>query len=368
MFSTRGIALIISTLVLLAISTLCFFLRVVAIYMRKRGWRSHDYFAGLSLFCLTGYVCDAIVGVAAGGYGAHVRTVPYNKLVISLKVFFASEWFWATSVASFRIAILLLYVDIFRKRVFFWAAVSTGLLVVLYWVASILTIALLCRPINVNWNRTTTGTCGDLRKTEFASAGFNMGIDLLVVLLPMPVVWTLQMSREKKFGVTAAFTLGMITAAVNLGRLIQTSICSSADLTYCAIDSSILVTAEMSSGILVACVPTLGPILFRTRARNLDPQPRRKMPTIGSLRNWSRRHRQSPDTLLESHDSEYDWDRSKSLTAVHEGANTGTGSTMHSVEAGEGLAPPAAAVLRGEGVGVRNESGVERGGGGYGVV
>ena len=148
--------------------------------------------------------------MAAGGYGAHVRTVPYNKLVISLKVFFASEWFWATSVASFRLAILLLYIDIFRKRVFFWAAISTGLLVVLYWAASILTIALLCRPINVNWNRTIIGTCGDLRKTEFASAGFNMGIDLLVVLLPMPVVWTLQMSKEKKFGVTAAFTLGMM--------------------------------------------------------------------------------------------------------------------------------------------------------------
>lgn len=148
--------------------------------------------------------------MAAGGYGAHVRTVPYNKLVISLKVFFASEWFWATSVASFRIAILLLYVDIFRKRAFFWAAISTGLLVVLYWAASILTIALLCRPINVNWNRTITGTCGNLRKTEFASAGFNMGIDLLVVLLPMPVVWKLQMSKEKKFGVTAAFTLGMM--------------------------------------------------------------------------------------------------------------------------------------------------------------
>lgn len=136
-------------------------------------------------------------------------------------------------------------------------------------------------------------------------------------------------------------------------------------------DSSILVTAEMSSGILVACVPTLGPLLFRTRARNRDPEPRRKMPTIGSLRNWSRRRRLSPDTLLESHDSDYDWNRSKPPTGAHESANhpweTGTGSTMHSVEAEEGLAPPAAAVLRGEGNGVRNESGVERGGG-YGVV
>lgn len=53
MFSTRGIALIISTLVLLAISTLFFLLRVVGIYMRKRGWRLHDYFAGLSLVSLT---------------------------------------------------------------------------------------------------------------------------------------------------------------------------------------------------------------------------------------------------------------------------------------------------------------------------
>jgi hypothetical protein len=69
---------------------------------------------------------------------------------------------------------------------------------------------LLCRPVAYNWDRTSAGVCGDVVKTEYASAGFNMGIDLGVVLLPLPIVWRLHMSSRKKTGVTASFALGVL--------------------------------------------------------------------------------------------------------------------------------------------------------------
>lgn len=54
------------------------------------------------------------------------------------------------------------------------------------------------------------------------------------------------------------------TAAANLGRLIQTLRCHTAsDATFCILNSSILVLAEFSSGVLVACLPTLGPLFAR---------------------------------------------------------------------------------------------------------
>jgi hypothetical protein len=54
-------------------------------------------------------------------------------------------------------------------------------------------------------------------------------------------------------------------AGINLGRLIQTIQCNEEDFTYCFIGSSMIVVGEMSTGILVACVPTLGPVFFPTR-------------------------------------------------------------------------------------------------------
>lgn len=78
------------------------------------------------------------------------------------------------------------------------------------------------------------------------------------------------------------------TAGVNLGRLIRTIQCpTSSDMSFCILDSSILVMAELTSGILVASVPTLGPLL-RGRANkstyeNDTPEQRGGIRTIGSI-------------------------------------------------------------------------------------
>lgn len=54
-------------------------------------------------------------------------------------------------------------------------------------------------------------------------------------------------------------------AGINLARLIQTVKCKETDFSYCVLASSILCAAEMSTGVIVSCIPTLGPVLFRDR-------------------------------------------------------------------------------------------------------
>ena len=49
---------------------------------------------------------------------------------------------------------------------------------------------------------------------------------------------------------------------INLGRLGGTIVCSITDLTYCTPEGFILIVCEQTLGIMVACVPTLGPIFF----------------------------------------------------------------------------------------------------------
>jgi hypothetical protein len=44
---------------------------------------------------------------------------------------------------------------------------------------------------------------------EIASVVVNLVLDSAVVLVPVPVVWKLQMPRNKKLGVTAMFSLGV---------------------------------------------------------------------------------------------------------------------------------------------------------------
>lgn len=92
------------------------------------------------------------------------------------------------------------------------------------------------------------------------------------------------------------------TAGINLARIVQTKMCPSHDPIYCVRDSSILIMAEMTAGILVACVPTFGPLIFRRAHISTRPHDR---PTIGSVRIRPRRLSKS-DSLLSTVERSHD--------------------------------------------------------------
>lgn len=100
--------------------------------------------------------------------------------------------------------------DIFPEKRFKRLVAGSLGLVGAYWVASLLTIALLCRPVGRNWDTTRTDTCGDVRSLELFSAVFNMVLDLWVVFLPLPTIWGLKLSSNKKWAVSTSFLLGLL--------------------------------------------------------------------------------------------------------------------------------------------------------------
>lgn len=76
---------------------------------------------------------------------------------------------------------------------------------------------------------------------------------------------------------------GYRTAGVNLARMITSIKCPvTPDFSYCGLNSAILITAEMSGGIIVACVPTFGAIFFSKSASRSTNYPEQVPPTIGS--------------------------------------------------------------------------------------
>ncbi|KAI0205451.1 hypothetical protein F4808DRAFT_409268 [Astrocystis sublimbata] len=268
MLAPQHVAWIATAAILFPLSAMAVGLRVLATYKRGASMKLHDYLVFLSFLALIGYVSDVSVGVVHGGYGIHATDLPLETLFTGLKTFWISEWFWATGVASFRLAILLLYIEIFQTRSFRLIAKGTALIVILYWVACIITISVLCLPVEFNWDRSLNGTCGNVFAIEVFSGAFNMVLDIWVVFLPLPTIWKLQLAPQKKLAVSASFALGLGTAGVNLGRLIQTIQCPVEDISFCVLNSSILVTAEITGGLLVACVPTYGVLLFRNAKGN----------------------------------------------------------------------------------------------------
>lgn len=105
---------------------------------------------------------------------------------------------------------LLVYIDIFTVGTFYrYAYVLVGV-VCLFFVGSMTTTLRLCQPIQATWNKTIEGTCGDIGTAEMAAAALNLSLDVIIVLLPAPLIWSLKMDIQRKVGLTGTFALGLL--------------------------------------------------------------------------------------------------------------------------------------------------------------
>lgn len=82
---------------------------------------------------------------------------------------------------------------------------------ILWGLAGFLQIILLCRPIQFNWDKTIpNGTCGSYEKAYVGAHIIILTLDFGVAVLPIPVLWSLQMASRKKVGITIMFVIGIV--------------------------------------------------------------------------------------------------------------------------------------------------------------
>ena len=115
---------------------------------------------------------------------------------------------WAAANTAVKLSVLDLYIQIFRNKSFrivsyVLMAVSIGYLIMV-----ILEAFLLCKPFAYSWNKLRKGHCGDQHKIFLSSGIVNLLIDVTIVILPMPMLWGLQLGLSKKIALTFIFGLG----------------------------------------------------------------------------------------------------------------------------------------------------------------
>ena len=116
---------------------------------------------------------------------------------------------WCSAITCSRLSILSLYKELFPKHTFLRAAKLVQLLVATILGVELIVLSTNCRPIAKSWDRSIKGSCGSSLKTAVAAAGANLILDIIAVLLPLPVVWRVQMSFRKKIGVSSSFGLSL---------------------------------------------------------------------------------------------------------------------------------------------------------------
>ncbi|KAL8874601.1 MAG: hypothetical protein Q9174_000064 [Haloplaca sp. 1 TL-2023] len=78
-------------------------------------------------------------------------------------------------------------------------------------VSGLASVIFICTPISFFWNQTGHGHCVNIVALLYSGASLGIFMDIAVFVLPMPIVWTLQMKRSKKIGIMGVFLLGGLT-------------------------------------------------------------------------------------------------------------------------------------------------------------
>jgi hypothetical protein len=76
--------------------------------------------------------------------------------------------------------------------------------------SSLFVALLICRPIAANWDPSIPRTCGNLNTAFYVIAAVNMVTDFMVMALPVPQIWALQLPIIQKLGLSLHFGLGLL--------------------------------------------------------------------------------------------------------------------------------------------------------------
>ncbi|KAF7884388.1 uncharacterized protein EAF02_004724 [Botrytis sinoallii] len=125
-----------------------------------------------------------------------------------------------------KTAILIEWVQIFSPHrthaFFYWTSYLMILLNVLLYVSSIISSAITCLPHESIWQPWVKGKCIDRKALGVFTAIFNVIMDLLILLLPQRVIWTLQMTMARKIGISLVFSVGILAIVCAAGRVAVT--------------------------------------------------------------------------------------------------------------------------------------------------
>lgn len=135
-----------------------------------------------------------------------------NELINLFKYVYALESFVTTSITSIKISILLMYRRIFPIAEFQRHALVVGVFCVIWYFICFFINIFQCRPVRAAWQldllMDEQATCLTYGHFIIGYEISNMLLDIAILMLPIRVLRTLQLSMTKKIVVGAIFILG----------------------------------------------------------------------------------------------------------------------------------------------------------------
>ncbi|KAJ5225621.1 hypothetical protein N7468_006846 [Penicillium chermesinum] len=233
----------------------------------KQALGVEDYACAISWVLFMGYCAIGIVlGKYGGGY--NIDDVSEAHQTLFKKFCYVATTLYCPMALSVKIALLAILTRIFspyRGKVWFIYILLACLCC--YYLAALIVKIRICDPIPMYWlGPLPGGSCLDQRAALIADSVISMVSDTIILILPLPLTWSLQMSRNRKLRVIGLLSAGGLATGFSVYRLVLVlSRGSSPNQTIVFICVILSGNAEGGLGLICACLPVLNVLIRHYR-------------------------------------------------------------------------------------------------------
>ncbi|KAL4931462.1 uncharacterized protein BDV17DRAFT_289002 [Aspergillus undulatus] len=248
---------------IIAVSMRCF---VRLHIVRAFGWDDALMLMALALFMALSALC--MMGSYAG-VGHKMADFPnLRSLQQALKLWWLGQmlYLWASAVSKVAIALALLRLAVRRHHRFILWAICVVIVVIgmVFW----LVLLFDCQPVEYFWERTNIFKTGKCLSTDilliiaYTYSSLTIVCDVTLGILPVFLVWPLQMTRRTKLALMGILSLGAVASIAVVIRLPYLKYYSDVDFLYSTYQIAIWSVIETGLAIIAGSLITLRP-LFR---------------------------------------------------------------------------------------------------------
>ncbi|KAF2270940.1 hypothetical protein CC78DRAFT_610986 [Lojkania enalia] len=252
------------TVALMALVTLVIRLYVRMVMIRNVGW---DDYTMIVAMCMVIAGVGVIIPEVQLGAGRHIQHISPEDFMEAYKLNYVTQpiFLFAICIVKESIGFFLLRVAVtpFYRRLIIGIMIFMGL----YTFGCFLTIVLQCTNLAVLWDRTAKGTCWGkttLAALSYTNVALNITTDLLFAIIPVPMLWNVQMNIRQKSSIIGILSLGIFATAAAVVKISYLpNYGKTGDWLWDSRNITIWTVVECCIGIVAGNLPCMKP-LFRT--------------------------------------------------------------------------------------------------------
>ncbi|KAJ0418860.1 hypothetical protein BJY00DRAFT_314538 [Aspergillus carlsbadensis] len=271
---------------LIVMTSIFFVTAIAAVSMRfysrrlsKLAFGADDWFALASLLfvlLLNGIFLSGVIQGAITGHSVVINNWPQPSALEELaqKYKYAFQTTEKIAFGLIKTSILLLWKRMLSPIRSFQLFCTGMIGLVAAWSIAFFFATLFQCGTHWDWNWAPIGffltQCTDTLNMLTVFCGTDLLTDFVIMFMPLPIIWKLQMSVKKKIGVMGVFMVGIFTIGAGVARTYIYLVTSYdkednpdfiADFTLFILWSEI----EVNVAMIVCCMPVFGPVLARWR-------------------------------------------------------------------------------------------------------